>query len=275
MTELKTKVVLRNDSTANWSANETVVLLKGEVGIEFLADGTSKVKIGDGVKTWAELDYFGGEVLVGDDSTIVVDGQTISLTGFNEAEVGAHLVKGADGQLTWVVLNTESDEALQTTVATLQKDVDDINEILFPSEEGKLTLLSRVETLESEIDGVDKKISDSINAFAEKVSDDGTVNTLKELIDYVSEHGTETASIVADITELKDNVVKGIKVNGTLLDVVNGEVDITTPIITSSDEINKISIAEDGSMEVNSINVSKLVQNENEYLVLNGGSSSI
>lgn len=66
MAELRTKIVLRNDSTANWLANEAVVLLKGEIGIEFnpeaAADGAQvKMKVGDGVKTWAELPYFGGE----------------------------------------------------------------------------------------------------------------------------------------------------------------------------------------------------------------------
>lgn len=62
MAELKTKIILRNDSSDKWeSVKDTAVLLKGEMGIEFLADGKTKTKIGDGVKTWAELPYFGGE----------------------------------------------------------------------------------------------------------------------------------------------------------------------------------------------------------------------
>ena len=62
MAELKTKIIIRNDSSDKWeSVKDTAVLLKGEIGIEFLADGKTKTKIGDGVKTWAELPYFGGE----------------------------------------------------------------------------------------------------------------------------------------------------------------------------------------------------------------------
>ena len=61
MAELRTRIVIRNDSTTNWLANESVVLLKGEVGIEFLADGKVKMKVGDGTKTWAQLDYLNGE----------------------------------------------------------------------------------------------------------------------------------------------------------------------------------------------------------------------
>lgn len=61
MATLNTRIVIRNDSTTNWLTNESTVLLKGEVGIEFLADGKVKMKVGDGVKTWTQLPYFGGE----------------------------------------------------------------------------------------------------------------------------------------------------------------------------------------------------------------------
>lgn len=50
-TKLKTRVILRNDSTANWEASKSTVLLKGEVGIEFTTDNKAKIKVGDGVNT--------------------------------------------------------------------------------------------------------------------------------------------------------------------------------------------------------------------------------
>ena len=55
---LNTRIALRCDSTANWSSNTSAVLLKGELGIELLADNSAKLKIGDGSKTWATLPYF-------------------------------------------------------------------------------------------------------------------------------------------------------------------------------------------------------------------------
>lgn len=62
MAELKTKIILRNDTSDKWeSVKDTAVLLKGELGIEFDENGKTKTKIGDGVKTWAALPYFGGE----------------------------------------------------------------------------------------------------------------------------------------------------------------------------------------------------------------------
>lgn len=61
MATLNTRIVIRNDSSVNWLTNKSAVLLKGEIGIEFLADGKVKMKVGDGTKTWEELPYFGGE----------------------------------------------------------------------------------------------------------------------------------------------------------------------------------------------------------------------
>lgn len=54
---LSTRIVLRNDESANW-ADQT--LLKGEVGLEFDANGKAKMKIGNG-SAWSSTDYFGGE----------------------------------------------------------------------------------------------------------------------------------------------------------------------------------------------------------------------
>lgn len=64
MAQIKTRIALRNDSTANWQANSDVVLMKGEMGVEFTDAGETKMKLGDGQKTWAQLDYFGGETNV-------------------------------------------------------------------------------------------------------------------------------------------------------------------------------------------------------------------
>ena len=61
MATLNTRIVIRNDSSVNWLTNKSAVLLKGEIGIEFLANGKVKMKVGDGTKTWEQLPYFGGE----------------------------------------------------------------------------------------------------------------------------------------------------------------------------------------------------------------------
>lgn len=60
MAQLNTRIVLRNDSTTKWLQGKDQVLLKGEVGIEFLESDKVKMKIGDGITTWENLPYFGG-----------------------------------------------------------------------------------------------------------------------------------------------------------------------------------------------------------------------
>lgn len=53
--QILTRIVVRNDSVANWEAANPV-LLKGEMGV---ATDLNKIKIGDGIKTWKELSYSG------------------------------------------------------------------------------------------------------------------------------------------------------------------------------------------------------------------------
>lgn len=69
------------------------------------------------------------------------------------------------------------------------------------AEQSDLTTLSgRVDTLEGEGEGsVKKAIDDAINKFATDVTDDAVVNSYKELIDWVAEHGSDAAEMAADI----------------------------------------------------------------------------
>lgn len=79
------------------------------------------------------------------------------------------------------------------------------------------------------------------------------------------------------------NVIEIIKMNGVALEVSaeDKSVDIVIPVATeaatglvkSATAENKVAVAADGTMEVNSINVNKLVQTPGDTLVLNGGSS--
>ena len=56
--EILTKLILRNDSTENWSTKNPV-LDKGEIGLEFKSDGAVLTKVGDGTSAWNDLDYSG------------------------------------------------------------------------------------------------------------------------------------------------------------------------------------------------------------------------
>lgn len=86
---LNTRIILRNDTAANWTTNKNKVLLKGEIGLE---TDTHKYKIGDGSTTWENLTYYkniaDGTVfgLVDDvkvDGTSVVSSKIASLSTIN------------------------------------------------------------------------------------------------------------------------------------------------------------------------------------------------
>lgn len=62
---LNIRIISRNDVSSNWE-DVNPILLKGEIGIEI---DTNKIKIGDGVKTWTQLDYASG----GETSLVVVE----------------------------------------------------------------------------------------------------------------------------------------------------------------------------------------------------------
>lgn len=53
---------------------------------------------------------------------------------------------------------------------------------------------------------VDKKIADAINDFSTKVTDNGTIDTFKELVDYVGTHGGEAAEMASAIDALETKV---------------------------------------------------------------------
>ena len=73
-------VQLKRNTAAGWTADSTTILKAGEIGVEL---DTGKIKVGDGVKTWANLVYAGGEEV-----TVVNDLTTGGTTSALSAEQG-------------------------------------------------------------------------------------------------------------------------------------------------------------------------------------------
>lgn len=75
------------------------------------------------------------------------------------------------------------------------------------------------------------------------------------------------------------NILEVVKVNGSALPITEKAVDIPLAtaevlgVVKGSTAENKIAVGEDGTMEVNSINVNKLTQTAGDTLILNGGTS--
>ena len=63
MAELNTIITLRQGTTSEWASSK-VILKKGEMGLEYLEDGSNQIKIkaGDGENLWTALPYIGSDV---------------------------------------------------------------------------------------------------------------------------------------------------------------------------------------------------------------------
>ena len=202
---------LRRAHTSDWLQHKDVVPASGEPCFDL---DLNTLKIGDGVKTYEQLEPIGGAKLSADGKSIILKDGVFKLMGLDAAEIGAQPRKGANGELEWFVPSTKEIDDVKSDIKTLKSDVGTLNADVsglkidvVTLQSDSTTLLGKIENLESkmgDVDGtVDEKINAKINEFANQISDDGTVNTLKELISYVAEHGGEVESMVNDITALQ------------------------------------------------------------------------
>jgi len=287
--KIKTVFQFRRATAEEWLLNKDVKPAAGEPC--FVID-ENILKIGDGIHTFEQLEPINGVKLeiAADEKSIILDDNILKLMGFDDAPEGAQPQKDKDGKLKWAVPSTEvidtlksdvaglktSVDSIATDVGGLQTEVSDLKVIIGSDDSGSETLLSRIEGLEKEVDTI-------INGLT---PDDGTIDSLVELINYVETHGKKTAKIVSDITTLQDlvgtdpvadqiatataNCVKKIAVNGILLDMIDGRIDITIPEIKESDEI---AVNEDGSLSIKTISFDKIAQSPDVTIIMDGGSA--
>ena len=139
---------------------------------------TFKLKRGTASR-WAEL------------NPILQQGEPGFVYDTNQLKIG-------DGITPWnelpYLVPTDEINQLSEIVSNLNKQLDELN--------------LDINTINEQLNGtgegsVDSKIDQKLNDFASKITDDGTINTLKELIDYVSTHGDEFSQVIVDITELQ------------------------------------------------------------------------
>ena len=87
MAQLNTRIVLRNDTAANWSSVNPV-LLKGEIGME---NDTRKQKMGDGISRWNALPYMTAESQV---FQVEPSGNQTHIEAITAIVAGKNLVSG-------------------------------------------------------------------------------------------------------------------------------------------------------------------------------------
>lgn len=99
---------------------------------------------------------------------------------------------------------------------------------------------------------VQKQINDAINEFATQISDDGTINTFKELLEYASQNTSEVGSLIVEINDVKaENEAQNSRIESLEADLKATEESLLlqiegneTAIANLSDEVdNKIESA--------------------------------
>lgn len=82
MIPFEVKISLKNKTSEQWAADKDVQT-KGSACVEFTTDGKTKLKIGDGVNTFANLPYIGGDEL-----TLAAIVAALGFTPADSAKIG-------------------------------------------------------------------------------------------------------------------------------------------------------------------------------------------
>lgn len=194
-TEIKTKILLRNDTAANWSSVNPI-LGKGEIGIEI---DTYKLKIGDGVLSWSSLEYFGGEQLDVDGTSIVLNDGKLMLAGIESAGSGYTLVSDGKGGVTWAKPSETTVEGLSSLITALDERVSTV-------EEDVESLSGTVSTLQSTVDN--KANKSDLDAYLSIKQAEQTY-ALKESVENKADK-TTVEGISTRITNIESAYVKSI-----------------------------------------------------------------
>lgn len=201
---IKMQIQLRRDTWANWELHKDIVPAAGEPC--FVID-KNILKIGDGKTSFEKLEAIGEVKIDADGQSLVFEDGVFKLAGFDAAAIGAQPRKTADGKLEWIIPSTKDVDDLKSDVEVLKTDTSGLKLDVATLKSDSTTLLGKIENLETKVgtdeETIDEKINAKINEFANQISDDGTVNTLKELVDYVAEHGGEVESIIGNIANLQ------------------------------------------------------------------------
>ena len=240
--------------TNKFTAGDTFVT--GEVGKTYPA-GTNVVCIeeSDGVYKW---DVLSGPVdlsgyLTSEEATKTY-ATIIALDGKVDKVAGSRLMTDAEG------------EKLAAIAAGAQVNaIDGVSDEFTIQAEGKILAVQAIE--QSKITG----LVDALVGKVDKVEGKGLSTN-----DFTDAEKTKLEGIAAGA---QANVLESVAVNGVALPISNKQVNIgiataqALGVVKSTDVENGVAVAADGTMGVNSVNVSKLVQTAGDTLILNGGNS--
>lgn len=122
MAELNTIITLRQGTTEQWNSS-TVVLKLGEMGLEYLADGSVKIKAGDGEHLWGALSYIGSDVKDANVFQVELGEGEVDDIAAIEAKVTAEGVEKQNGDVA-IVKSTFADGKVSYTSYVYDAELD-------------------------------------------------------------------------------------------------------------------------------------------------------
>lgn len=200
-----------------------------------------------------------------------------------------------DSKLANKVDKVEGSSLVQDTLITKLTNMAQINGVASGELEidGESHELSIVAVDSSKVTGLNTALAGKVNVVAgsslvqdtliSKLSALATINNVNQT-DFSLSDGTLALkniemSKVNGLQDALDGVITEVQINGAPLLASDGTVNIgyaaagTAGVVVGSAAANKVSVGADGTMEVNSLNVDKLVQTGE--LILNGGDATV
>lgn len=186
-------------------------------------------------------------------------------------------------------LTTETASATYATKTELGNKVDKVtgSSLVQDTLITKLEGLANIKSVQSGQLAIDGSGNLSVTAVSQDIVT-GLSDALAGKVNVEAGKGLSTNDFTDDLmsklegiaTGAQVNVLEAVKVNGVALQIADKAVNIPIAtaqalgVVMGSTSENKVAVGTDGTMEVNSVNVSKLVQTAGDALVLNGGSST-
>lgn len=151
----------------------------------------------------------------------------------------------------------------------------------------KLQGLANIKSVQEGQLAIDGSGNLSVTAVSQDIVT-GLSNALAGKVNVEAGKGLSTNDFTDDLmsklegiaTGAQVNVLEAVQVNGTALPITAKAVNIPIAtaqalgVVMGSTSENKVAVGTDGIMEVNSVNVSKLVQTAGDTLILDGGTSA-
>lgn len=228
--------------------------VKGDVYNVKNADVTHGVKAGDNVA----FDGESWDVLAG----------TVELSGYlTKTEAETTYVAKEEGK---TLISAELIEKLTNMNADGEKNViNAVSDEFAIDAETRTLSLATGKVAQDKIEGLAEALANKVNAEEGKgLSANDFTNDLKAKLDAI-EAGAQV------------NVIENVSMNGEALVIAEKGVNIplatntTVGVIKGSDVENGVVIDAEGAASVKNLNVEKLVQSDGDWLILNGGNSTL